>query len=76
MQADIFTPSELSAFRLHVQKRITEEEDRLGKTIMWRPEAPQGEEEGGTEEEEEAERCSQPPFAVIASSHTDLAVGR
>ncbi len=75
MQADIFTPSELTAFRLHVQKRITEEEEKLGRTIMWRPnESPQGDEEPKAEEDHG--RCSQPPFAVIASNNTDLAVGR
>ena len=75
MQADIFTPSELTAFRLHVEKRITEEEEKLGTKIMWRPnEPPQGEEEPRVGEDHV--RCSQPPFAVIASNNTDLAVGR
>jgi len=75
VQADIFTLSELTAFRLHVQKRITEEEEKLGKSIMWRPnEAPQDEED--SKKEEDHGRCSQPPFAVIASNNTDLAVGR
>jgi len=75
VQADIFTLSELTAFRLHVQKRITEEEEKLGKSIMWRPnEAPQDEED--SKKEEDDGRCSQPPFAVIASNNTDLAVGR
>ncbi|DBA76352.1 TPA: hypothetical protein ACH3X1_010063 [Trebouxia sp. C0004] len=74
-KADIFTPSELTAFRLHVQKRIIEEEEKLGKKIMWRPnEAPRGEEECITRDDHG--RCSQPPFAVIASNNTDLAVGR
>ena len=75
MQADTFTPSELTAFRLHVQKHITEEEEKLGRAIMWRPnEAPQGENE--LKIGEDHGRCSQPPFAVIASNNTDLAVGR
>lgn len=72
MQADIFTPAELAAFRLHVQKRVTAEEDSLGRPIMWRPaEAHQDE-----DVDDDDEQCCQPPFAVIASSHTDLAVGR
>ena len=75
VQADIFMPSELTAFRLHVEKRITEEEEKLGNKIMWRPnEPPQGEEESKVGEDHG--RCSQPPFAVIASNNTDLAVGR
>ncbi|KAL0048569.1 hypothetical protein WJX82_006030 [Trebouxia sp. C0006] len=74
-KADIFTPSELTAFRLHVQKRITEEEEKLGKNIMWRAnEDSQG--EGELNIGEDHGRCSQPPFAVIASNNTDLAVGR
>lgn len=68
-QADIFTPSELSAFRLHVRQRLAEEEERLGRAVMWR--AAESE-----VEEEEDQGCRQPPFAVIASSHSDLAVGR
>ncbi|KAL0043126.1 hypothetical protein WJX79_009877 [Trebouxia sp. C0005] len=74
-KADIFTPSELTAFRLHVEKRITEEEEKLGRKIMWRPnKSPQGDEEPKLGEGHG--RCSQPPFAVIASNNTDLAVGR
>ena len=67
VQADIFTPSELAAFRLHVQKRILAEETKLGRPITWRTADPHNKQD---------EQGPEPPFAVIASNHTDLAVGR
>ena len=51
---------------------MAEEEEQLGRPIIWRPAT----EAAPADTEEEEERCLQPPFAVIASSHTDLAVGR
>lgn len=70
VQADIFTPSELSAFRAHVRHRLAEEEEDLGRPIMWRAAESKDQDEGADE------GCRQPPFAVIASNNSDLAVGR
>ncbi|KAL3141918.1 hypothetical protein ABBQ32_004572 [Trebouxia sp. C0010 RCD-2024] len=69
-KADIFTPSELSAFRAHVRHRLAEEEEDLGRPIMWRAAESKDQDEGADE------GCRQPPFAVIASNNSDLAVGR
>ena len=69
----MFTPSELAAYRQRVQQRVAQEEEKLGRLIMWRPtQSHRGEEE----EDEDHEPLRLPPFAVIASNHTDLAVGR
>ena len=60
-------PSELAAFRQQVQQRLREEEEKLGRPIMWVPSQQEG---------EQAEAPTGPPFAVIASRSTDLSVGR
>lgn len=68
MQADSFVPEELATFRQHVQQRLQEEEERLGRPITWVPPAQHN--------SAEAEATAGPPFAVIASRGTDLSVGR
>lgn len=68
MQADTFMPSELAAFRQHVQQQLADEAEKLNRPIMWTPPP--------LEEDEQAGGHAGPPFAVIASSRTDLSVGR
>ena len=51
---------------------MAQEEEQLGRPIIWRPAT----KAALADTEEEEERCLQPPFAVIASSLTDLSVGR
>ena len=61
-------PGELAAFRQHVQQSLAEEAEKLNRPVMWTPPP--------VEEDEQAEGNAGPPFAVIASSRTDLSVGR
>ena len=70
-QADIFESPELAAFRLLIQKRLAEEEAKLGRPIIWRPVHATT-----PADAEEEEQRLQPPYAVIASRHADLAVGK
>lgn len=80
-------PSELAAFRQHVQQCLADESGKLNRPIMWTPSKEDDEEaEGRAEARAEAraegraegrtEGSAGPPFAVIASRRTDLSVGR